>query len=179
MAFNPNEHLMDLKGKRYLQVMWRLVWAREDLPMMNIFTECLEHDDKHAIFKATIKCGDDTLAQAHGSETVNDFKDFLEKAETKAVGRALAMCGYGTQFTGDEFDEGKRIVDSPADLDKTIVPEVVPCERCGKPITGVTACGQSYTPGDLIAKSKLTYGGCYCFDCMRKLNAKKSDESGK
>ena len=30
--FNPNEHMMKLKGKDYLQVMWRLVWFREDHP---------------------------------------------------------------------------------------------------------------------------------------------------
>lgn len=32
---------------------------------------------------------------------------------TGAIGRALAALGYGTQFTGDEFDERHRIVDAP------------------------------------------------------------------
>jgi hypothetical protein len=61
---------------------------------------------------------DETGAQkcaGHGSESKRDFGDFIEKAETKAVGRALAMLGYGTQFTAAEFDEGERIVDSPVD----------------------------------------------------------------
>jgi hypothetical protein len=55
------------------------------------------------------------MAQAHKAEnkTGDGFKDYLEKAETGAIGRALAMCGYGTQFTGDELDEGVRIVDAP------------------------------------------------------------------
>ncbi len=34
---------------------------------------------------------------------------------TGAIGRALAALGYGTQFTGDEWDEAHRIVDSPVD----------------------------------------------------------------
>ena len=32
MGFNPNDHMMKLKGKDYLQVAWRLVWFREDHP---------------------------------------------------------------------------------------------------------------------------------------------------
>ena len=51
-------------------------------------------------------------SSGYGSESVKDFGDYLEKAETKAVGRALAMLGYGTQFA-PELDEGDRIVDSP------------------------------------------------------------------
>ena len=112
--FNPSEHLMQLKGKDYLQVMWRLVWFREEKPMWCIDTTLLESDENHAIFKAVI-C-DETGAiksTGHGSESKRDFGDYLEKAETKAVGRALAMLGYGTQFTATELDEGERIVDSP------------------------------------------------------------------
>ena len=114
--FNPNEHMMKLKGKDYLQVMWRLVWFREDHPDWSIDSSIIEADAEHAVFKATI-C-DENGAQkcsGHGSESKRDFGDYLEKAETKAVGRALAMLGYGTQFTATELDEGERIVDSPVD----------------------------------------------------------------
>lgn len=114
--FNPNEHMMKLKGKDYLQVAWRLVWFREDHPDWSIDPTIIEMDAEHAVFKAVIS--DETGAQkcaGHGSESKRDFGDFIEKAETKAVGRALAMLGYGTQFTAAEFDEGERIVDSPVD----------------------------------------------------------------
>ena len=112
--FNANEHMMKLKGKDYLQVMWRLVWFREDKPLWNIDTILLEADADHAVFKAIITDENGVQKSAgHGSESKRDFGDFLEKAETKAVGRALAMLGYGTQFTAQELDEGERIVDSP------------------------------------------------------------------
>lgn len=114
MAFNPGEHMMNLKGKDYLQVMWRLVWFREDKPLWSIEPEIIEMDDSHAVFRAVIR--DETGAVkciGHGSESKRDFGDYIEKAETKAVGRALAMLGYGTQFTASELDEGERIVDSP------------------------------------------------------------------
>lgn len=114
--FNPAEHMMKLKGKDYLQVAWRLVWFREDHPDWAIDAECIEHDEDHAIFRAVISDADGRQkSSGHGSESKRDFGDFLEKAETKAVGRALAMLGYGTQFAADELDEGERIVDSPID----------------------------------------------------------------
>ena len=114
--FNPNEHMMKLKGKDYLRVMWRLVWFRDEKPLWSIDTALQEADAEHAIFKAVIS--DETGAvksTGHGSESKRDFGDYLEKAETTAVGRALAMLGYGTQFTATELDEGERIVDSPVD----------------------------------------------------------------
>ena len=113
MAFNPQDHMMDLKGKQYLQVMWRLVWFREEHPDWTIRTEMMQCSDTSAIFRAEVRNDEDrVLSTGYGSESVKDFKDFLEKAETKSVGRALAMLGYGTQFA-PELDEEERIVDSP------------------------------------------------------------------
>lgn len=125
MAFNPNEHMISLKGKDYLQVAWRLVWFREDHPDWCINAECVEQDQDHAIFKAVI-CDESGLQKSsgHGSESKRDFGDFLEKAETKAVGRALAMLGYGTQFAADELDEGERIVDSPIKRTPSAAPKL-------------------------------------------------------
>lgn len=115
--FNPAEHLIKLKGKDYLEVKWRLVWFREEHPDWAITTLMTDHDkeNKHCIFKATI--ADETgrvVSQGTGSESIKDFTDYIEKAETKAVGRALAMMGYGTQFA-PELEEGERIVDAPVE----------------------------------------------------------------
>ena len=53
------------------------------------------------------------IASAHGTETRANFpQGHVEKAETASIGRALAMAGFGTQFT-DDLDEGERYVDSP------------------------------------------------------------------
>ena len=54
-------------------------------------------------------------ATGWGSESSGDFRDYLEKAETKAIGRALAALGFGTQFCPDfEFGAAAgRVVDSP------------------------------------------------------------------
>lgn len=135
MTFKPEEHLIDLKGKSYLQVIWRLKWFRDEKPLWAIDTTLLAHDidAKHAIFKAII-CDENGVQKAagYGSESAGDFRDYIEKAETKAIGRALAMLGYGTQFTGDELDEGARIVDSP--VERKGVKDAC-CKICGKKLT--------------------------------------------
>lgn len=141
--FNPNEHMMPLKGKDYLQVAWRLVWFRDTESGCGvdwgIETELLEHGDDWAVFRCRITNPDGkVISTGHGSESKKDFGDYLEKAETKAVGRALAMLGFGTQFAADELDEGERIVDSPVDRPKkeptknTFFPT---CAKCGAEIT--------------------------------------------
>ena len=134
MAFNPNEHMMNLKGKDYLQVAWRLVWLRDEHPDYGINTDALTIDEEHAIFKAVITDANGIqLSTGHGSESKRDFGDFIEKAETKAVGRALAMLGYGTQFAADELDEGERIVDSPINRK----PKTAPAKTAPAPETQI------------------------------------------
>lgn len=114
MAFNPEEHFMNLKGKNYLEVKWRLVWFREKFPEGTIHTEHITLTSDQAIFRAVIHSGEGGQATGYGSETPKDFRDYIEKAETKAVGRALAMLGFGTQFDPD-LDEEHRIVDAPVE----------------------------------------------------------------
>lgn len=154
MAFNPNDHMMKLKGKDYLQVAWRLVWFREDHPDWSIDAALLEADAEHAIFKATIS--DENGVQkssGHGSESKRDFGDYLEKAETKAVGRALAMLGYGTQFAADELDEGERIVDSPIDRTRKAAPEVPQHATAAQ-----RAIIKAKLPADRLARAQKLFG---------------------
>ena len=143
-TFNPNDHLMQLKSKQgsqdYLPVQWRLVWFRQDHPEGTIETEIVHLDlDKEteeetyvwnnekrrsekvvktangvAIFRATVKDGEGGVATGTKMEKAASFSDFLEKAETGSIGRALAALGYGTQFA-PELNEQHRIVDSPVD----------------------------------------------------------------
>lgn len=114
--------LLNLRGKEYLTVAQRLVWFREEHPDWTIVTEL---EDKNweqmwVIMRAVIMDTDKRiLAVARKSESKKGFNDFLEKAETGAVGRALALLGYGTQFAGDELDEGERIVDAPQEPKKS------------------------------------------------------------
>lgn len=106
--------IMNLRGKEYLEVKFRVVWFREERPLWGIETEIVSSTDTSACARALIR--DETgkiIASSHKTENSKGFPDFIEKAETGAIGRALALCGYGTQFCADEMDEADRVVDSP------------------------------------------------------------------
>jgi len=123
--FNPSKYLTKIKGKDYLEVKYRLIWFREVCPDWGIETEVVASAQGAAQVKATIKNAEGRIiAQAHKMETKQGFFDYLEKAETGAVGRALAMCGFGTQFTAGELDEGDRIVDAPVEKFETTIDHV-------------------------------------------------------
>lgn len=117
-AFDPTRYLTKVSGRDYLEVKWRLVWMRSQYPEALVETELVEHHNNMAVFRARVTLPSGASATGWGSEGVEDFGDYLEKAETKALGRALAALGFGTQFCWDfEFGaEQQRIVDAPVAL---------------------------------------------------------------
>ena len=120
-AFEPSRYLTKIGNADYLEVKWRLVWLRHDHPEATIETQLEQHSDSLALFRATVSIPNGGSATGWGSEQPGDFRDYIEKAETKAIGRALAALGYGTQFCPD-FDFGAsagRVVDSPIDITRT------------------------------------------------------------
>src|SRR4051794_22145371 len=95
-TFEASKHLTNLKGKDYLEVKYRLVWFRSEHPKGSIRTKLVERVTGAALMRAAVYDGDGVLlATGYGSETSSDFGDYLEKAETKAIGRALGAAGYG------------------------------------------------------------------------------------
>lgn len=119
--FDPARYLTKVGSADYLEVKWRLVWLREVSPDATIETEMVSYDEREAVFKAKIVMPGGGSATGWGSETHDDFRDHCEKAETKALGRALAALGFGTQFTPDfEFGAAAgKFVDAPVDFSST------------------------------------------------------------
>ena len=117
MAFNPQQHLIDLRGKQYLEVAWRLVWFREQHPAGSIITTMVSAEP--LIMRCEVILDDRIIATGHASADADGKKVVwsgreIEKAETAAIGRALAAAGFGTQFSG-EFNDGQddHLADSP------------------------------------------------------------------
>ena len=114
-AFDPSRYLTKVKGSDYLEVKWRLVWLRDQHPDATIETDLVAHSGNHAIFRAQVTLPTGASATGWGSEDASIFANYIEKAETKAIGRALAALGFGTQFCDDMVygaAEG-HVVDAP------------------------------------------------------------------
>lgn len=104
----------------YLPVAARIAWFRRDHPDWSIITKTVQLANKAVVMKAIIRdARGRIIATARKKETEVGFADYIEKAETGAVGRALAMCGYGT-LQAPEFDEEERLADSPIEKAKTL-----------------------------------------------------------
>jgi hypothetical protein len=172
----------------------RLIWARKDHPNLCIRTQVVVLDEKIAAFQATASYVDEqnieVVGMGHGSETPQGFPPgYIEKAETVAIGRALAALGYGTAAAFEE-QEGGKLADAP--VQRTPAPSIAqrvrqprptPAEAAQRPVTpdvgravqqgmteGVTA-SQLKAIADLWGK---TYGET---DIGKRLQADFSVES--
>jgi hypothetical protein len=126
------DHLVKMKGgKLYAPVYVRIALFREDHPVADgwgITAEIVSTDETSCLSRASITDPDGrVVATGHKREHKAHFPDFEEKSLTGAVGRALLMAGYGTQYALDELDEGERIVDAPipGNYQMTATPVVV------------------------------------------------------
>jgi len=167
MPFNVRRYLIRVRGgQEYLPVAARLAWFRDEHPDWSIETETLLLDVERqvVVFRAIVKDPNGrVIATATKMETGSDFADFVEKAETGAIGRALAMCGYGTQFAPElsegELEEGRiAFADSPLPHRGEAAPaEEMVCADCGRPLRQAQY--------DL---SRAKYGRPLCPNCQRR-----------
>jgi hypothetical protein len=140
-------------GKHYLQVADRIVWFREEYPEGTIETQLVELDreKQFCMYRARVTTGKGGVAEASGTETARDFGDYIEKAETKAVGRALGYLGFGTASAG--FEEGQRVVDAPRN-DRRAEPAPPPARPRQEP--SAPAQGQQQLPASDIGLQRAS-----------------------
>jgi len=121
--FDPRHHIIRLPNGEYLEVKWRLVWFRQEHPAGRIDTEVLEVTPDYARVRATasypIEVGGQiewALGTGHGTatRTAKQYGDrYVERAETAAIGRALAALGYGTQYASELSEDDDELSDAP------------------------------------------------------------------
>ena len=127
------DDFITLKGKQYLPARRRIQWMRggtpEAHPEWGIATSIIQFERGERLGVGRVKGGyacvkavitDDTgrvIAEGMKTEWSENFGDFLEKAETGAIARALAVAGYGTETALDLDDgaEGDRPADAPVE----------------------------------------------------------------
>jgi len=119
MAFNPNDHLRNLKGAQYLDVRWRVMWLREEHPDAVIKTELaqLDLDQDLAIFRAEVTIPGQGSATGYGSETKQDFpQGWVEKAECLELGaEVLTRDGFKSY---DQLTIGEDVLAYSVDDDR-------------------------------------------------------------
>lgn len=103
MPDEVRKHLIHLRdGVLYLPSAARVLWFRMEHPDWTILTDLVEggYHLGYATVRATVLTDRSRpIATGLKTESKAEFPaGWVEKAETGAVGRALAMAGYGTQF---------------------------------------------------------------------------------
>lgn len=81
------------------------------------------------------------------------------------------MQEFGAELENLSYEDAKWQIKRIDDNNASAVPK---CERCNKIITGIALPdGTTMKAPELIAKSKLTYNGVYCYECMKVLSKKR------
>ncbi|MBA2363960.1 MAG: hypothetical protein H0V86_10555 [Chloroflexia bacterium] len=114
-AFDPTAYLTEHRGRKYLEVKWRLLWLRTEQPDAVIETEEVASGEDWVKFRSRVTLPDGGSATGHAYQTQQDMPTgWYEKGETKSLGRALVCLGYGTQFA-TEFDDDTGNIQNPVD----------------------------------------------------------------
>lgn len=117
-----NDEWVEQTPADYMKVAQRLVWFNLEKKDWIIETDLAEIKEGFIQAKCTIK--DPTgkvMRTAHKTLKYEGEKDW-DSIETGAVGRALAMLGYGTQFASNELEEAD---DQPVDAPTTTIKKSV------------------------------------------------------
>ena len=181
-SFDAKERLMNLKGKSYLQVADRVLWLRTDYPISTgwgIRTRKVDGGLKEGFAEFYCEIVDPegrVVATGSNVEDKAGFGDFLMKAETGAIGRALAAAGYGTMAA---MEEGE-VVDAPiqrqqqqqqrsraAAPEPELEPVAYTCHQCGEPIEAK----DRYSAGEIAQHSIERWGSPLCLEHRREMAA--------
>lgn len=143
---NPADFLINLKGKPYLPVAGRIAIIRSEQKPYSIKTTPLQVEMElgFAVFQAEVWLDGVLLGMGTKQESRRDFADFVEKAETGAIGRALAIAGFGTIYALQDFDEGERLADAPVTVNKPIVSKPQMVQGPSEPDNAIKTLGVQF-----------------------------------
>jgi hypothetical protein len=141
-----NTGKVNIRGKEYLTVAYRIKQFRVDHPDWQIHTDIIKMDDDRVVVRAEIAdSAGVTVATGHAEEKRSASQinqtSALENCESSAVGRALAFAGYG----------GSEIASADEVQNAIYQQENKPDPRVEKMTKAVNACGS-------LADLKVVWG---------------------
>lgn len=110
-----------IHGKDYAEVAQRIKAFRCCYPMGTISTILERLNETMCLFRAEVRTetgallGTGTAYELYGSSNINKTS-FIENCETSAVGRALAMCGFGIEGAVASLDEVQNAQNAQAEV---------------------------------------------------------------
>jgi len=131
-----NTGKVNIRGKEYLTVAYRVKQFRVDHPDWQIHTDIIHMDDDRVVVRAEIcDSAGVTVASGHAEEKRSASQinqtSALENCESSAVGRALAFAGYG----GSEIASADEVQNAIYQQENKTSP------RVEKMTNAVMACG--------------------------------------
>lgn len=101
----PVDYIVRLRGQaggytpyqERTEIRYRLLWLRQEHPEARIYSECVHHNNGVALFKVRIDLGEKGYAEGHGAESRETTNNYVERAETWALGNALDILGYSVE----------------------------------------------------------------------------------
>jgi hypothetical protein len=86
-----------------------VLWMRKEHPQAQIVTDLAQFNEMMAVVKATITLTSGAEASGYGSALAADSDEMVERAETKAIGRALNALGFSVEsFDGAAEPDRRR-----------------------------------------------------------------------
>jgi hypothetical protein len=104
-----------------------LLWMRKEHPQAKILTDLAQFDPEIAVIRAVISLPSGAEATGYGSALSAEGIEMVERAETKAIGRALNALGYSVEsFDGRPASIERRAVAPPPEVEEEEPAEVTP-----------------------------------------------------
>jgi hypothetical protein len=121
------EEMIKIHGKEYIEVNERLIEFWKEHPAGAVITEVLKIEDNFVLIKASVKFNSDfdhwdATGHAFENRDCNRFDttlkaskinltSYIENCETSAIGRALAVLGYGIETSLASAEEVTQAIE--------------------------------------------------------------------
>jgi hypothetical protein len=103
-----------------------LLWMRKEHPQAKISTDLAQFDPEIAVIRAAISLPTGAEATGYGSALGAEGVEMVERAETKAIGRALNALGYSVESFDGHLTPSERQVEPPVPVRPMVARDAEP-----------------------------------------------------